>query len=205
MYPQCVGSRAYCFLAGASRSQSRCPQDKKRPPYCRHNRSTSTYHAMPTFAPTGACLCLPSRSGHGRREILEETDLSVPRRLRKNRWQVGVRDTTLRLAGGDLGDREAKQQVPSHGPYQEPLMRVTTVIAGQVKHKNNRRTTVFSWSTAGVRPRAVMHSRLSTFDFRARLSACAGCVKVVEGERVSCTNIHIGNAVKKHSDTNSGT
>ena len=116
-----------------------------------------------------------------------------------------VRDTTLRLAGGDLGDREAKQQVPSHGPYQEPLMTVTTVIAGQVKHKNNRRTTVFSWSTAGVRPRAVMHSRLSTFDFRARLSACAGCVKVVEGERVSCTNIHIGNAVKKHSDTNSGT
>ena len=34
--------------------------------------------------------------------IVEETDLSVPRRL-GTRWQVG--DTTLRLAGRDLGDR----------------------------------------------------------------------------------------------------
>ena len=44
-----------------------------------------------------------------------------PRRLRKNRWQV--EDTTLRLAGGELGDRATKQpKHPLTDPCQAPLI-----------------------------------------------------------------------------------
>ena len=42
----------FFFLAGASRSQNKCPQDKREPPCCRHYRRASAYHAMPTSAPT---------------------------------------------------------------------------------------------------------------------------------------------------------
>ena len=61
MYPQCAGPRTHCifFLAGASRSQNRCPQDKRRPPYCRHNHYASTYYTIPTFVPTGQSMLVP--------------------------------------------------------------------------------------------------------------------------------------------------
>ena len=104
-YPQSAGPRAYFYfyfiflsLAGASRSQNRCLQDKREgkrgPPCCRHYRRASTYYAMPTFTPTGACSCLRSRStmAVAKPWTKWKLDLSVPRQLRTNRWQVG--DTT---------------------------------------------------------------------------------------------------------------
>ena len=48
-----------------------------------------------------------------------------------NRWQVG--DTTLRLAGGDLGDRAKQPSGLSRTLTRALNITVTTVIAGQVK------------------------------------------------------------------------
>ena len=80
-------------------------------------------------------MCLPSRSGHGRRETVEETDLSVPRWLRKQQGQVG--DTTAGIWVIKRQQPSALSRTLSRALYTT----VPPVIAGQVKHKNNRRTT----------------------------------------------------------------
>ena len=88
--------------------------------------------SFPPSFPQEHVLCLPSHSGHGRRETVEENDLSVPRRLRKTLWQVGDA-TTLRLAGGDLGDRAKQPSALSRTLSRALNITIPTVIAGQVE------------------------------------------------------------------------
>ena len=64
-----------------------------------------------------------------------------------NEWQVG--DITVRLAGGDLGDRAKQPSALSRTLTRALNVTVTTVIAGQVKPMNNRRTTVSGWECRG--------------------------------------------------------
>ena len=74
---------------------------------------------MPTFAPKKSMFVPPIAQWSWPSRTVEVLDLSVPRRLRKNRWQV--EDTTLRLAGGDLGDRATTQpKYPLTDPVKSP-------------------------------------------------------------------------------------
>ena len=62
------------------------------------------------------------------------------------RWQIG--DVTLRLAGGDLGDRAKQPSALSRTPTRALDVTVLTVVAGQVKPM---RTTV-EQLPLGLRP-----------------------------------------------------
>ena len=67
-------------------------------------------------------LCSPPlHSGHGRREIVDNrTICHIPPVLRPNRWQAWPHHVTPGVAGiWAIQDRA--NQVPYHGPYQEPI------------------------------------------------------------------------------------
>ena len=75
----------------AETERGQAPQHALLPVLSRRLAGRAYIKTFPPSLPQEHVLCLPSHSGHGRREIVEETDLSVPRRL-GNPVQVG--DTT---------------------------------------------------------------------------------------------------------------
>ena len=81
----------------------------------RLSMSTGTPNIGPAF------VLPPPHSGHGRREIVgNRTTCHILPVLRPNRWQAWRHHVTPGVAGiWVIQDRA--NQVPYHGPYQEPI------------------------------------------------------------------------------------
>ena len=72
---------------------------------------------FPPSLPQEHILCLPSHSGHGRREVVEETDLSAPRRLRN---PVAGRGHHATPGGRGFGRSSEAAKCPLTDPVKSP-------------------------------------------------------------------------------------
>ena len=88
--------------------------------------------ASPRLLSHRSMLCLPSHSGHGRREILDNST-SLYYHFPPVREPGGRHGTMCRLAGGDLGDQEPSTPSALSWTLKSPCdVTVATVVVGQV-------------------------------------------------------------------------